>query len=676
VQKDALLGKTIAHYKILEYLGGGGMGIVYKAEDTKLKRTVALKFLPTELTRDPDIKERFMHEAQAASALDHPRIGTIYQIDEADDGQMFIAMAYYEGDTVKKKIERGLSMLDAVHIAIQVADGLAKTHQQGIVHRDIKPANIIITRDGFVKIVDFGLAKLSGGTKITKTGTTMGTPAYMSPEQVKGLQIDHRTDIWSLGVILYEMLTGALPFKGDNEMSVLYNIVNQEPVPPSQLNPKLPAALEEIVKRAMAKEVAERYSNMLDMVGKLKRVQPQLAKTSADDATVLLEEAPSFQPSKEIGKATKKTVLYDKTRLTGSLKAKKSVQKPKPKKRRSGKKSIIAILALVLIAAGVGFYYFNNRFTPQYGYLMIASEPAGAEVFLNDETTGKSTPALLGPLEKGSYPVSLSLAGYEAWSKTFTITSADTLSNVAALVALKQPTGQLSVTSDPAGAEISIDDTETGQTTPARLENLAAGEHRLLIQKAGFEPAEQSVSIEVDKTAEIAFTLQTAARTQMNDQPKSPAKRFGTLFVESTPKGAAIFLNGDPTQHKAPHTFENLKPGAYQVRLVLAGFVDNTQQVNVKPDDEQKLYVQLKEEPLATVNVLAYILENNSETVGVADIFINNRPAGQTPKKLELKSGTYKISAKMFGHTLQGGEQEITLRGGQKQTLKFKFSKN
>ena len=676
MQKDALLGKTIAHYKILEYLGGGGMGIVYKAEDTKLKRTVALKFLPTELTRDLDIKERFMHEAQAASALDHPRIGTIYQIDETDEGQMFIAMAYYEGDTLKKKIERGLSLSEAVLIAIQVAEGLAKTHQQGIVHRDIKPANIIITRDGFVKIVDFGLAKLSGGTKLTKTGTTMGTPAYMSPEQVKGLQIDHRTDIWALGVILYEILTGTLPFKGDNEMSVLYNIVNQEPVPPSQLNPKLPVGLERIVKKAMTKEVAERYSNMLDMVQELKRLHPQLAKTSADAATVLLEEVANSQPPEEIGGAPK-TILYEEAQPTVLVQEKKRVKKSPPAKPRSSKSKIVVAAAVVLLAAAGGLLYFMNPFQPQYGYLMITSEPAGAEVFLKNEATGKFTPALLGPLEKGSYPVSLSLAGYEAWSEILTITNTDTLSNVAALVALKQPTGQLSVTSDPDGAEILLDNQETGKTTPARLENISTGEHRLLIQKPGFEPAEESVAIEADKTAEIAFTLRTAAGTaHMNDQPKPPATRFGTLFVESTPRGAAIFLNGDPTQHKAPHTFENLKPGAYEVRLVLAGYVDNTQQVQVKPDDEQKLYVQLKEQPLATVNVLAYILENNSEAVGVADIFINNQPAGQTPKKLELKSGTYKILAKMFGHTLQGGEQKITLRGGQKQTLKFKFSKN
>ena len=230
--KDQLLGKTISHYKILDYLGGGGMGRVYRAEDVKLKRIVALKFLPLELTQEPQAKARFIHEAQAASALDHPRIGTIYEINETDDGHMYIAMAYYDGDTLSKKIARGpLSPSEAVEIVAHVAYGLMTAHDKGIVHRDVKPPNIIVTNEGFVKIVDFGLAKLGGATRITKEGTSMGTPAYMSPEQVKGLEVDHRTDIWSLGLILYELMTGKLPFRGDNEMTLLYNIVNEEALP-------------------------------------------------------------------------------------------------------------------------------------------------------------------------------------------------------------------------------------------------------------------------------------------------------------------------------------------------------------------------------------------------------------------------------------------------------------
>ena len=219
-----MIGKTISHYKILEKLGEGGMGVVYKAEDTKLKRTIALKFLPPEYTRDPNAKNRFIHEAQAASALDHPNICTIHEIDETENGQMFIVMAHCSGNTLKRKIEDGpLKLEEALGIFLQIAEGLAKAHEQGIVHRDLKSANVMINKDGVVKIVDFGLAKLSGQTELTKEGTTLGTVAYMSPEQTRGELVDHRTDIWALGVVLYQMLTRKLPFKGDYDQAVVYS---------------------------------------------------------------------------------------------------------------------------------------------------------------------------------------------------------------------------------------------------------------------------------------------------------------------------------------------------------------------------------------------------------------------------------------------------------------------
>jgi eukaryotic-like serine/threonine-protein kinase len=216
-----MIGKTISHYKILEKLGGGGMGVVYKAEDLKLHRLVALKFLPPELTLDEEAKKRFVHEAEAASSLDHNNICVIHEIDETD-GQIFICMNYYEGETLKKKIEKGLLKIDeAADIALQIAKGLEKAHEKGIVHRDIKPANIFITSDGVVKILDFGLAKLMGYTVLTKVGETLGTTAYMSPEQSRGEKTDYRTDIWSFGIVLYEMVTGKLPFKGDYGQAVM-----------------------------------------------------------------------------------------------------------------------------------------------------------------------------------------------------------------------------------------------------------------------------------------------------------------------------------------------------------------------------------------------------------------------------------------------------------------------
>jgi serine/threonine-protein kinase len=236
-----MIGETISHYKILEKLGGGGMGVVYKAKDTNLDRTVALKFLPSHMLADKEAEQRFISEAKAASSFDHPNICTIYDINKTEDDQFYIVMGYYTGETLKKKINPPVSPLDkggikgglqidtAINYATQIANGLTRAHEAGIIHRDIKPENIMITDRDEVKILDFGLAKTSGEPSITKLGSTVGTVSYMSPEQTKGDNVDHRTDIWSLGVLLYQMLSGSLPFQGDYEQAIIYSILNEEP---------------------------------------------------------------------------------------------------------------------------------------------------------------------------------------------------------------------------------------------------------------------------------------------------------------------------------------------------------------------------------------------------------------------------------------------------------------
>ncbi len=262
-----MIGQTISHYRILEQLGGGGMGVVYKAQDLKLDRPVALKFLPPDLTHDPEAGHRFVHEAKAASAIRHNNICVVYDIDETADGQMFISMECLEGETLKKKIERGpLKIDEAIDICEQVARGLSKAHEQGIVHRDIKPANIMVTTDGVAKIVDFGLAKLSGRTMLTKAGSTLGTAGYMSPEQASGGITDHRTDIWSLGVVLYEMLTGRRPFEGDYENALMYSILNSEPAHITGIRTGIPKELERIVEKCLMKAPGERYQHADELV--------------------------------------------------------------------------------------------------------------------------------------------------------------------------------------------------------------------------------------------------------------------------------------------------------------------------------------------------------------------------------------------------------------------------
>jgi serine/threonine-protein kinase len=262
----SLEGQTVSHYKVLELLGGGGMGVVYKARDLRLDRTVALKFLPPDLTRDPLAKERFIREARTASSFDHRNICTIYEIGETDRSGSFIAMPCYEGETLREMIERApLTPQEATQIALQIAEGLSEAHEKGIIHRDIKPANIIVTPEGVAKILDFGLAKLRGQSLVTKSGSTVGTVSYMSPEQAKGEPADERTDIWSVGVLLYEMLSGRRPFDGDYDQVVFYAIVNTDPTPIADLRDDVPAELQAIVSRCLQKDPASRYRSMAEV---------------------------------------------------------------------------------------------------------------------------------------------------------------------------------------------------------------------------------------------------------------------------------------------------------------------------------------------------------------------------------------------------------------------------
>jgi len=353
-----MIGQTISHYKILEKLGEGGMGIVYKAHDTTLNRTLALKFLPEKVNKDETAKARFLQEAQAAAGLNHPNICTIFGVEDYD-GKLFISMEYIEGGTLGEKIPFS-KVDDAITIAVQIGEALQEAHTKGIVHRDIKADNIMLTSKGQAKVMDFGLAKLKGSLKLTRTSSTVGTLGYMAPEQIQGGEVDYRSDIFSFGVLLFEMLAGKLPFRGEHEAAMVYSIVNEEPAPLTKYQPDLSQELERIVGRALEKAPEDRYQSVADMVSELRRERKKTTKIGR------LSAADSRPPSAE-------------------------QSFPVVKRTDAKKKAIVfSSIGLLLLAAGLAIYLYVGRGQSIDSLAVLPFENVGAspeQEYLSDGLT-------------------------------------------------------------------------------------------------------------------------------------------------------------------------------------------------------------------------------------------------------------------------------------------------
>ncbi len=551
MSKDPRIGTTVANYKIESLLGGGGMGVVYKATDTRLNRVVALKFMPASLSMDEQSKARFEHEAQAAAALDHPRIGTIHGIGETDSGELFIAMAYYDGPTLKNRIDSGnLSVDEALTFARQIANGLKEAHDNGVVHRDVKPANVVITRDGFIKILDFGLAKLGGLTRITAPGTSMGTPAYMSPELAKGLEADHRCDIWALCVIMYEMFTRRMPFTGQDQMSMMYNIVHEQPAPIAASS-DLPIGLLSFFDKAFNKNIDERHASIEELLTDLDLIQADLKPNTDAVKTVIMKPSPA----------------------SGA-----TTSGPPPAK---SKKPLLLVAGLAVAAAVTVFYLGRsagpptaNRPTDSDSTQSISSIQDSAYVSAQH---GETTQSAAIDADK--------LAAAEVDSADEPVSRpAETLpllANQSGDEIQAQPvTAGLIVTSKPAGASIYLNDSPSGQKTPFTFSGLVAGNYEVRVVLDGFLADSSQVQL-VSGNEPLGFTL---VEEQQATLSVSAVIQRGETESMAFPE---IFIDGEPVG-QAPRSVQ-LKKGEHEVevKLFVGGSTKSSRKTVVVRSGEQ-----------------------------------------------------------------------------------------
>jgi serine/threonine protein kinase len=591
-----MINRTVRNFEIKELIATGGMAAIYKAVQVSLDRVVAIKILHGHLAQDQNFITRFEREAKAAANLQHENIVNIIDFGKAED-VYFIAMEYVEGRSLKDLIAsiKFIPLDIALTIAHAILQGLDHAHKKGVVHRDIKPANILISHNGVAKIADFGLAQAQDLTSVTITGSIVGTPAYMSPEQAGGRKVDIRTDIFSLGVVLYEMITGIKPFAGDNYSSVIHEILTVEPPKPMEANPLIPDKINDIIIRMLEKDIDQRYQTAGEIsdditayckqrnievtrnrIGEfLKKPDKEFENLVAERKGKHFERALYFekQGDDKIDSALREysKVLHLDPRDAQAqkrlhiLQEKKKKVKPKPhpapappaemKKERPGaavpakRKNRLPVYLIsslvILIVLGLAWRAIRRRHLRPaehgpVGTVMITSVPDSAGINVDDTVLDHVTPWSLDSLSIGDHTIRITMAGYQPFTQTITIKGYDTVSVKAILVQVVTPEryGSFSITSTPRNAVVFIDGERTGKTTPCTIEQLAVGSHTIRLTKKDYDPIEVSREVQADTKITVSLSLSKTAHGQ---EPPPPPQ---TSFLKVTAKPwAKIYID-------------------------------------------------------------------------------------------------------------------------------------
>lgn len=672
------INQTISHYKILKKLGAGGMGEVYLAEDTELRRKVALKFLPPQFTSDPELKARFKREARAAAALNHPNIITVHEISDYQ-GISFIVMEYVEGASLGEVIAREkLPIEKALEIVIQICEGLRKAHRADIVHRDIKPANILIDHDGRVKIVDFGIAKLLGDTPLTIEGSVIGTPYYMSPEQAKGEKLDQRSDIFSVGVVLYELITGQLPFQGDPR-AVLYAIINKTSPPLARSTRGISERLQQIIDKALTKEPQRRYQQIDGLQTDLKKQLKILSKTSTaipsprqgktprrknlwltlvSAAAVLfvvfaIYLRPRVDPSSDTVPLSISTIPIGAavflngdsiglSPITNYLVKADTISLSVRKRYYFPKDSI-----LVIAPGRVASFRFNLQ---PVAFVSIQVNPSDAEVVLDGQKM--TSPRLAGlALSVGAHIVNISRPNYQSLQDTFSVLQGDTtlFYSLKPEDAPPPPTiGRIQIASMPAGAAIFLNGKSQG-STPKTIRNWEAGDYKIVLRKAGYKDSSLTVTVTTEKITKVDVRL---------------ALPTGKLRVRIIPSGS-IYVDGKLQKENTADLYETiLAVGLYQLQVENPALNSVLQkEVNIEMDQLQEFTIDFNKVVTLTITSAPIL----------GEIFIDGNSKGYAPKQLTLRVGQHTIEVRRDGFV--GETRVINLENDPKEPLKLNLRK-